>query len=281
MNFPRSASKGFLPGGFGVQNDTFENLAQHLRINGNFLRKRRVFADSEIVSFKEIIKKRGEGFVADTEFGLQRTKFVVIKQATIQERNTCKAIAKIGFGQTAEEPVEELLVISKSLKVFAERSEVLHQVLSLLIEPAAILSEVEEYEAFNEQLRLSEGFFGVEVRLIVSEIGFNVADVAVEFFEEFVGERLLVEGFVAKVAQSQSAECGILVEIELCQTFGGGSVSFTRPDAKTADHHARGSVLFRAASDFGMDKVNPRAAFAVETSGVGKAIRVRDCGWWP
>ena len=51
----------FLARRFGVENDALENFAEHFRVNGHFLRQRRVFADGEVVSFEQIVKERKSG----------------------------------------------------------------------------------------------------------------------------------------------------------------------------------------------------------------------------
>lgn len=62
----------------------------------------------------------------------------------------------------------------------------------MLVEPAAILQEVEEDQPFEQQLAARVGFGGREA-LILFEVGLDCIQRGVEAFEEVFGKRFFVE----------------------------------------------------------------------------------------
>src|SRR5207244_2421043 len=122
-----------------------------------------------------------------------------------------------------------------------------------------------------EQLRLSEGFFCIEVELVVSEISFDSADVAVQLFEELVGERLFVECFVADAAEFECADVRASIEVELGQSLRSGAVAFARPDAEAAENEALAGVITEGrAADLRVNEMDTRTALMAKCVPAGE-----------
>jgi hypothetical protein len=189
-----------------VENDALENLPQHFRVNRHFLRQRRVLANGEVVGFEQVGKEGRESFVANFELGRFGPEFIVIEQAAVKERDALKMVAEARFCQTAKEAMEEFLIVAESVSVPLEFRKVPDEIIGLLIEPSAILGKIQEDQSLDKQLRLCECFLWREVGLVLAQIVFDGAYVAVEFLEELVGKRLFVEGFVAEMAEFQFAD---------------------------------------------------------------------------
>src|SRR5205823_4868925 len=109
-----------------------------------------------------------------------------------------------------------------------------------------ILRKVEEDEAFNQKLCLSESFLSSEVGLVVPEISFDTANVPIQLFEEFVGQRLFVECLVADVTELKRANVRPPVEVEFGEPLGSGAVAFPRPDAESAEDESLACFIARS-----------------------------------
>src|SRR5207244_11087041 len=81
-------------------------------------------------------------------------------------------------------------VEGKLLRLCAMLGEIFEKVIGLLVQPAAILREVEKDQPLDEQLRFAECLRPFHA-LVFAQVGFDGFDVLVELFEELRGERFL------------------------------------------------------------------------------------------